>query len=103
MSPYSRIALRTFKTPGGRRFGRSERKKDKVVAEYKSWAVQQLFPKPSKSSREADKNMKVDSPDSMAVDTDVTGVVEDGGRAMDGVVVDGGGRGVGRALALWGL
>ena len=96
MSPYSRIALRTFKTPGVRRFGRSERKKDKVVAEYRSWAVQQLFSKPSKTSSGADEDMKVDSPDSMEVDMGATGVVEDGGSAVDGAVVDGEGGDVGQ-------
>ena len=89
MSPYSRIALRTFKTPGGRRFGRSERNKDKVVAEYRSWAVEQVFSEPSKASSGVDEDMKIDSLDAMEIDTGATGVVEDGGSAVDGAVVDG--------------
>ncbi|TBU29133.1 hypothetical protein BD311DRAFT_796739 [Dichomitus squalens] len=43
MSSYTPIALYTFKTPGGRHFGRSQRRKNKVVAEYRAWSVKQAF------------------------------------------------------------
>ena len=66
------------------------------MAEYRSWAVQQLFSEPSKASSGADENMKIDSPDSTEIDTGATGVVEDGGMVVDGMVVDGEGGDVGQ-------
>ena len=66
------------------------------MAEYRSWAVQQLFSEPSKASSGADENMKIDSPDSMEVDMGATGVVEDGGMVVDGMALDGEGGDVGQ-------
>ncbi|EJF60053.1 hypothetical protein DICSQDRAFT_127964 [Dichomitus squalens LYAD-421 SS1] len=86
MSSYTAIALYTFKTPGGRHFGRSERRKNKVVAEYRAWSVKQAFANLPRSTNAmaASSTTKKQTTDSPVVVVDDTANLQ----VCDSMVVD---------------